>query len=89
MVTLPYGIGSILRDKIDTERIKRGLLELDELRKLVYGGNVVTLLQDGLEKVEQGFTTFEEVLKLIELDDEQAIGEKYDLDSAINGCVKM
>jgi len=56
----------------------------DELRTLVYGGSVVTLLQDGLEKVEQGYTTFEEVLKLIELDDEQAIGEKYDLDSAIN-----
>jgi len=54
-----------------------------ELRKLVYSGDVITLLQDGLEKVEQGYTTFEEILKLIELDDEQTAGEKLDLRSAI------
>lgn len=42
----------------------------DELRKLVYQNDVTTLLQDGLEKVLEGLTTFEEVLKLIELDDE-------------------
>lgn len=54
-----------------------------DLRQLVYSGDVTTLLQDGLEKVEQGFTTFEEVLKLIELDDEQTTGEKLDLRSSI------
>ena len=54
-----------------------------DLRKLVYSGDVTTLLQDGLEKVENGLTTFEEVLKLIELDDEQSTGEKLDLSSAI------
>ena len=54
-----------------------------DLRKLVYGSDVTTLLQDGLEKVENGLTTFEEVLKLIELDDEQSTGEKLDLLSAI------
>lgn len=42
----------------------------DELRQLVYKSDVTTLLQDGLEKVLSGLTTFEEILKLIELDDE-------------------
>jgi len=42
----------------------------ENLRNLVYNNNVITLLQDGLYKVLAGFTTFEEILKLIELDDE-------------------
>ena len=43
----------------------------DTIRKLVYGeSDVTTMLQDGLEKVLQGYTTFEEILKLIELDDD-------------------
>lgn len=42
-----------------------------KLRKLVYGKNgTTTLFQDGLLKVAAGETTFEEVLKLIEADDE-------------------
>ena len=44
-----------------------------DLRELVYRANVTTLLQDGLEKVIEGYTTFEEVLKLIELDDDENI----------------
>ncbi len=43
----------------------------DELRKMVYKGDVVTLLQDGLEKVVAGYTTFEEIIKLIELEDDE------------------
>ena len=43
----------------------------DELRKLVYkNGETTTLLQDGLEKVLQNITTIEEILRLVELDDE-------------------
>ena len=42
----------------------------DQLRTLVYNTDVNTLLQDGLEKVVAGYTTFEEVVKLIELDDD-------------------
>ena len=42
----------------------------DQLRTLVYNTDVNTLLQDGLEKVINGYTTFEEVIKLIELDDD-------------------
>lgn len=43
----------------------------DELRHLVYTKDVATLLQDGLQKVLDGTTTIEEVLKLIDLDDEE------------------
>lgn len=42
----------------------------DELRNLVYNKDVITMLQDGLYKVMAGFTTTEEVLKLIEVEDE-------------------
>jgi len=45
-------------------------LKAEELRKLVYSSDIVTLLQDGLEKVLSGLTTFEELLKLIELEDD-------------------
>ena len=41
----------------------------DDLRKLVYTKDVITMLQDGLYKVLAGFTTFEEVLRLVDLDE--------------------
>ena len=41
-----------------------------ELRDLVYGDDVITLLQDGLYKIIAGLTTTEEVIKLVEADDE-------------------
>ena len=55
----------------------------DALRELVYKSDVITMLQDGLEKVASGMTTFEELLKLIELDDDEAAG-KSSLQQAIN-----
>ena len=44
-----------------------------ELRKLVFAENseINTMLQDGLRKVLIGDTSFDEILRLIELDDEQ------------------
>ena len=42
----------------------------EELRNLVYGKDVITMIQDGFYKVLAGFTTITEVLKPIELDDE-------------------
>lgn len=43
----------------------------DDLRKLVYGtGNVTTLLQDGLNKVLEGETSFEEIYRVIEIDND-------------------
>ncbi len=40
------------------------------LRKLVYSSGTITMLQDGLEKVVTGETTFEEIIKLIDLEDD-------------------
>ena len=55
-------INTMIRDAI-TANIRK-----DELRKLVYSQDVQSLLQDGLEKVGQGLTTVEELLKLIDLE---------------------
>lgn len=43
-------------------------LTKEELRKLVYTSNVITLLQDGLNKVLEGITSFEEIYRIIEID---------------------
>lgn len=57
----------------------------EQLRHLVYSSDVTTLLQDGLEKVVAGETSFEEVLKLIELDnDDDPKQTNYDLKDALN-----
>ena len=53
-----------IRDSINAKISKA------ELRELVYGDDVITLLQDGLYKVIAGLTTPEEVIKLVEADDE-------------------
>lgn len=58
-------------------------MKKDQLRHLVYSSDVTTLLQDGLEKVVQGETTVEEVLKLIELDNDDSRESKYDLKEAL------
>ena len=62
-----------LRDAISNEEISK-----EELRELVYTKDVTTLLQDGLEKVAAGITSFEEIYKLIEIDD--ALDEIYNND---------
>lgn len=56
----------------------------EKIRQLVYGtGHVVSMLQDGLEKVIDGKTTFEEILKLIELEDDDKIDTNDALKEAI------
>ena len=57
----------------------------DALRKLVYDKvNVKTLLEDGLLKVIQGITSFEEILRVIDVDDD--LGESdMELKKAIMG----
>lgn len=52
----------------------------EKLRDLVYKSDVISLLQDGLEKVLDGLTTIEELLKLIELDESGSGGLQYALD---------
>ena len=61
------------------EEIKEAIsdnLDREKLRELVYNADVTTLLQDGLEKVITGLTTVEELLKIIELEnDEKEAGD--------------
>ncbi len=45
----------------------------EQLRHLVYNGDVISLLQDGIGKVLEGLTTLEELLKIIELDDDEIV----------------
>ena len=62
----------------------------EELRKLVYSSDVTTLLQDGLEKVVNGDTTFGEILRLIELDDSENVKDSdgFDLKQAVNMSIQ-
>lgn len=54
------------------------------LRKLVYGANgTETMLQDGLEKVLQGKTSFDEIIKLIDLEDDLGTGTQLGLENQI------
>ncbi len=57
-------INQDIRDAISNNVTK------EELRKLVYSKDVITMIQDGFYKILAGFTTITEVLKLIDLDDE-------------------
>ena len=57
-------INQDIRDAISTG------IRKEELRSLVYNKDVITMLQDGLYKVISGFTTTEEILKQIEVEDE-------------------
>ena len=51
-----------------------GGIKKEDLRGLVYKSGVTTLLQDGLEKVLDGYTSLEEIIKIVELDDDDALG---------------
>ena len=58
-------------------------LEKDDLNKLVYKSDVITMLQDGLLKVLDGSTSFDEIYKIIDVDDDLDIyckirGIKYE-----------
>ena len=48
-------------------------LEKDDLRKMVYTSDVITMLQDGLYKVIDGITSFDEIYRIIDIDDDLAI----------------
>ena len=73
-------INQEIRDAISNNMRK------ENLRDLVYSSNVITLLQDGLEKVIKGDTTIEEVLKLIELENDNSkdTDSKFDINEALN-----
>ena len=65
-----------------SEEIKDAIvnsLSKEKLRKLVYNSDVITLLQDGLEKVVEGTTSFEEILKIIDLENDLTSYEDFNL----------
>jgi len=50
----------------------------DEMRKLVYiYGGTHTLLEDGLEKVRDGETSFQELYKLVDIENDLAVHETF------------
>ena len=69
-------INQEIRDAISANKSK------EELRDLVYGSDVDSLLQDGLAKVEEGITSMEELLKLIELENENATIARMGMEAA-------
>ena len=58
-------LNDVIRDALNNEKLDR-----DDLRKLVYKGDVITMLQDGLGKVLTGTTSFEEIYRIIDIDDD-------------------
>lgn len=71
---------AILEVLIITDKIKDAITNGSPkhvLKDLVYTGDVVTLLQDGLNKIIEGETTLEEILKIIDLEDD--IGNEINL----------
>ncbi|MBR3661276.1 MAG: type II/IV secretion system protein [Bacilli bacterium] len=67
----------MINDEI-REAINNNNLPREKLRELVYRGDVTTLLQDGLNKVLEGITTFEEIYKNVAID--TVLDEKYEMD---------
>ncbi|MBP5683701.1 MAG: type II/IV secretion system protein [Bacilli bacterium] len=72
-------INDEIRNAISNENTPR-----EELKRMVYTKDVTTLLQDGLNKVVEGITSFDEIYKLVEIENEldnlydQEIGTKID-----------
>ena len=45
-------------------------LDKEDLKKMVYTSDVITMLQDGLYKVIDGITSFDEIYRIIDIDDD-------------------
>ncbi len=72
-------INQEIRDAIINNLVKK------ELRKLIYEEqDVISLLQDGLEKVIEGITSFEEILRVIDVADDVS-EDDYELKQALLG----
>jgi type IV pilus assembly protein PilB len=65
-----------LRELINDENVDK-----EQLRKAVYTGDTTTLLQDALQKVVDGHTTFKEVYKVVDID--------FDLERQIRRDVQL
>lgn len=76
-------INQDLRDAIVVNKRK------DELRKLAYSNeHATTLLQDGLIKVINGDTSFEEIVRIIDIDDDLS-EEDTDIKNALLGKTEL
>ena len=71
-------INDKIRDAITNNAPKK------TLRELIYTGEVITLLQDGLNKVLEGETTFEEILKIIDLENDLTNYDDDNLKQSLN-----
>lgn len=71
-------INDDIRDAI-TNNMKK-----TELRKLVYDGNTITLLEDGLQKVLDGLTSFSEILKAVDLENDLETYEEDNLKTSMD-----
>lgn len=60
-----------------------GNVRKDELRRLVYGKDANTLLKDGLIKVMEGFTSMDEILRVIDVNDDFGADDKEIKDAVI------
>lgn len=58
-------------------------MKKEDLRTLVYSSDIHSLLQDSLEKVLAGHSTVEEMLKLIELENDDKLAGELDLKRAL------
>lgn len=74
-------INQDIKDAISSNMAK------EKFRELVYSSDVITLLQDGLEKVVNGITTVEEILKIIELEDDDKLAKETSLKEAIEATI--
>ena len=61
-----------IRNALNDENLTK-----EERKELIYKSDVITLLQDALYKVLDGTTSFEEVYRIIEIDDDIADGYSY------------
>ncbi len=76
-------IHEVLRVNQEIQDAITGAVTKTELRKLVYSSGTITMLQDGLAKVVEGETTFEEILKLIDLEDDLGSDSNLGLEETI------
>lgn len=76
-------INDEIRNALNEDEMKK-----ENLQKIVYNSDVITMLQDGLYKVLDGTTSFEEIYRIIDIDDDldtlMKIGVISDNDNTIS-----
>ena len=73
-----------LRNALNSPNVTKG-----DISKMVYNGKTITLLQDGLGKVLDGSTSFEEIYRVIEIDTGDEADETYGQTIANSDVIKQ